>query len=347
MTQNRIRRTPGLRPGVLLLALSLACLTPGASAQVPEGQVGIRLLDVPTDRADDPRARLYIVDHLQQGEAIERRIEVSSGLAEPTKITLYAAGASVEGGEFVFFEGKNANEVSRWTSVSPATLQLAPGAEAIATVRIKVPEDAESGERYGVVWGELPIATAASGVSEVTRVGIRIYLSVGTGKEPPSDFEIETLTTSRTPQGIPQVTTLVRNTGKRALDISGKLNLSEGPGGLSAGPFPAELGTTLGIGDSAPVVIELSPELPAGPWLAQLKMRSGTVKRSAQATITFPDERGATGPTVAADTGGWSWPKVAGGILFGLVLLGLFLILWRRRRKDDEDPLLDQAARQP
>ena len=42
----------------------------------------------------------------------------------------------------------------------------------------------------------------------------------------------------------------VHNTGGRALDMNGTLQLPAGPGGLSAGPFPANLGVTLAIGDT-------------------------------------------------------------------------------------------------
>jgi len=47
----------------------------------------------------------------------------------------------------------------------------------------------------------------------------------------------------------------VHNTGGRALDMNGTLQLLAGPGGLSAGPFPATLGTTPAIGDTEPVSI--------------------------------------------------------------------------------------------
>ena len=51
---------------------------------------------------------------------------------------------------------------------------------------IAVPRDAAPGERYGVVWAEVRAAApAAGGITQVSRVGIRIYLSVGPGGRPP------------------------------------------------------------------------------------------------------------------------------------------------------------------
>ena len=159
-----------------------------------------------------------------------------------------------------------------------------------ATVTITVPRDAAPGEQYGVVWAEARSAPiAGGGVTQVSRVGIRLYLSVGPGGPPAADFTIDSLTAKRSPDGRPTVLASVHNTGGRALDMNGTLRLSAGPGGLSAGPFPATLGTTLAIGDTEPVTIALDKRLPAGPWDARITLRSGLLERSARATITFPD----------------------------------------------------------
>ena len=102
----------------------------------------------------------------------------------------------------------------------------------------------------------------------------------------------------------------MRNTGGRALDMSGTLRLLAGPGGLNAGPFPAQLGTTLAIGAIEPVTILLDKRLPAGPWKARVDLHSGLVERHSQATITFPAAREAS-----------SWPS------FIVVLAALALLL--------------------
>ena len=81
--------------------------------------------------------------------------------------------------------------------------------------------------------------------------------------------------------------------------------LSDGPGGLSAGPFDANLGTTLATGATGPVTVHLDERLPAGPWTARITLRSGLVERSAHATVTFPVA--GAGPAVRAtsDRPGW------------------------------------------
>jgi hypothetical protein len=260
------------------------------------GGIGLRLVDVPVSEANDPRAQLYIVDHLTPGTVIDRRIEVSNTTDVTAHVELYAAAATIGHGSFLGAEGRTPDELSTWTSVDPSASDVPAGGRVMATVTIAVPGDAAPGERYGVVWAEARSAPAGSGgVIEVNRVGIRLYLSVGPGNAPAADFTIDSLTAARSPDGRPMVLASVHNTGGRALDMSGTLELLAGPGGLSAGPFPADLGTTLAVGDTEPVTIVLDERVPAGPWDARIILHSGLLERSARATISFPDA-GAAAP---------------------------------------------------
>lgn len=295
--------------------------------------VGVRLVDVPTNAVDDPRARLYIVDHVAPGTRFERRVEVSSTSAAATTVELYAAAAGVSGGSFAVADDRTANDLSTWTSIDPGTLQLAAHGSAMATVTITVPKDAAPGEQYAVVWVEARSPAASSAVMQVSRVGVRIYLSVGPGGPPAADFEIDSLTAERTPEGQPFVVASVHNIGGRALDLSGSLSLLDGPGGLTAGPYPADLGVTLGIGETEPVEIGLDARLPAGPWDARLTLASGLVERTVKGELTFPDT--GTSPMVRAQsvTPAWVMPGllVLAGVLGACVLL-LVLAVRRRRR---------------
>ena len=64
---------------------------------------------------------------------------------------------------------------------------------------IRVPRDASPGERYGVVWAETRAAPAAGdGITQVNRVGIRLYLSVGPGGPPAANFKIDSVAAKRT-----------------------------------------------------------------------------------------------------------------------------------------------------
>jgi hypothetical protein len=291
----------------------------------PAGSIGVQLLDVPLAAYDDPRARLYIIDHLHPGTTIHRRIEISNTTASTVHIVAYPAAATISQGAFVGAAAHTPNELSTWTSVLPGASNIPAGGHAIATVTISVPRNAPPGEQYGVLWAQTRSpAPAGGGITQVSRVGIRLYLSIGPGGAPASNFTIESLTGKRSPDGQPELVARVHNTGGRALDMSGTLQLSSGPGGLSAGPFPANLGTTLAIGATEPIAIVLDKQIPDGPWHALLTLRSGLVQRSVRAIISFPATATRSSPYL-------TYLIIAGLVI--LLLLGILMALHKRRRR--------------
>lgn len=334
-----------MRRLLILIALVAGTLFPAAGAVgVPSTGdhndhtgIGIRLVDAPVATRDNPRARVYIIDHVAPGTLIERRVEVSNDSGKAAQMEVYSAAADIQSGSFVGLEGDTPNELSTWTTVDAPKLELADRAEKMVDVTIDVPADAAPGEQYAVIWAQTSSGSKDdSGVTQVSRVGIRVYLSVGPGGEPASDFTIESLTSARSDSGTPVVLAEIHNTGGRALDLSGTLKLTNGPGGLSAGPFPVSLGTTLGVAESEPITIELDKELPNGPWKAQVKVTSGLLTETAQATLTFPDA--GTGETVAADSAGLGLWWLVGGSALGVGLAVLLGWLWTRRRRDEPTP---------
>lgn len=315
-----------------------AVAAPGAVAAQDEPAKGagltIRLAEAPSGRAKDPRAGQYVVDHLKPGATIRRKVEVTNNTDAAKKVRVYGGGATIVGGAFT---PDDDGPMASWITTTPGELNLRAGQAATVTATIAVPGNATSREHYGVIWAELPGVANRSGVTEVSRVGVRVYLSVGPGGEPESDFVIESLAPGRTEDGRPTVSAVVRNTGGRALDMVGTLTLSDGPGGLTAGPFPATVGTTLGVGQEAPVRVVLDKAIPAGPWEARIALQSGNIEREAKATISFPTELGMVDTPVKAteiERKKRMLVPIALGLLL-LVLLGLFLVLWKRRRDGD------------
>lgn len=335
MWTSRLIGRPGWWIFAALVLIAVVHVPAQASAGAPSSQaddlggIGVRLLDAPADAGEDPRARLYIVDHLPPGSVISRRIEVTNTTQAPVSVSLYAAGATIDGGHFVGASGHTANDLSTWSSVLPATVNLPGGAGAPVTVTIAVPRDAAAGERYAAVWAEVR-SGAKPGIVQVNRVGIRLYVSVGPGAAPAADFTIESLTAQRSPDGLPTVVATVHNTGGRALDMAGSLELLDGPGGLRAGPFPATLGATLAIGVIGHVMIALDERVPDGPWNAELTLHSGLLERSAKASITFP-RSGSAAPVPAAGAG-WLLAAVA-GLVFVLLCTLVAIVVRRRRRR--------------
>jgi hypothetical protein len=316
---------------VSVSAAAQVAIAPVAGAgAAPAGSIGVQLLEVPLAASADPRARLYIIDHLHPGTTIHRRIEISNTTASSMHIVTYPAAATISQGAFVGAAAHTPNELSSWTSVLPGASDIPAGGHVTCTVTIAVPRNAPPGEQYGVVWAETRSAPpAGGGITQVSRVGIRLYLSIGAGGAPASNFTIDSLTGKRSPDGQPEVVASVDNTGGRALDMSGTLQLSSGPGGLSAGPFAANLGTTLAIGATEPIIIMLDRQIPNGPWHALVTLRSGLLQRTARATINFPT------------TGRSSSPYLMYLIIVGLVillLLGILVALHMRRPHKQPPP---------
>ena len=333
--------------GILFaLALMAGVVAPAISpssayADSPTTGLGIRLIDAPVATGDNPRARVYIIDHLRSGQVINRRVQIANNTNDTLQIAVYPAAATLAGGSFVGAAGRGSNDLSQWTSATPGTLRLKAHEKAFVRVKIQVPLRTEPGERYGVVWAQTTSKPAKGGVTQTSRVGIRVYLSVGTGEAPKSDFTIVSMAPGRNPDHLPTVTAVVRNTGGRALDLSGSLSLSDGPAGLSGGPFPAKLGTTLAIGDTEPVLITLDDQLPAGPWTAKLTLKSGVTSRTAQAILTFPSTVGQS-PAVPADHFTVTWwmimVAIAGALLLSLLILMAQLIRRSRTRVTGSAP---------
>ncbi|MQS16955.1 hypothetical protein F7Q99_33400 [Streptomyces kaniharaensis] len=356
---------------VLASVLGASTDAVGVQAQTPpstaEDSIGLKLLDAPQDREADPRAHMYIVDHLAPGSVIRRRLQVTNTSGLDQRVDLYAGSAAINGGTFTAEPDRTPNELTTWVSVDdcvseadvaagatdcgapekaepekgatgpsapPSAVREVPAhGTVVVRVSVRVPPKASAGERYAVLWAQ--VAGRATNVRLVNRVGVRIYLDVGAGGEPPSDFRIEELTPERAPDGIPKVVAKVHNTGKRALDLTGSMALSDGPGSLSAGPFPANLGTTLAVGGTEPVTVPLDRRLPDGPWKVRLTLASGLVERTVTATVTFPagSRAGASVTPDAADSASMTPGLTAGASAVALLAVCGYGVARRRRAR--------------
>jgi hypothetical protein len=302
-----------------------------APAGAPQ-TIAIRPVDLPANATNDPRARFYIVDHVAPGATLRRQVEVSNDTTQPRDIALYAAAADVGGGEFRLGDAGAANELTGWTTVTPPMVRLGPGSKGDATVTITVPSDATSGERYAVAWAAVGASsTPGRGILEVNRVGVRIYLSVGRGEEPPTDFAVTSLAPGQTSEGLPTVTALVRNTGGRAVDLSGSLWLHRAASGRALGPFAAQLGTTLGIGEAEPVLVPVRPGLAPGPWDASLVLHSGSTERSGTTRLTLPRSRWSASGELHSTPAPARTQRLA-SVVGAVVVLALLLTAVVRRR---------------
>ena len=199
---------------------------------------------------------------------------------------------------------------------------------------IQVPPEASRGERYAVVWASVASKPRPSAnVNQIHRTGIRVYLDIGLGGEPPSDFTIGKLTPTRDRRGEPSVAIQVANTGERALDMTGEATLSDGPAGTRAGPFEVVQGTTLAPAQSGTVIVRFPRDLPNGPWRIDVALSSGQVKRSGSGRITFPDPGGVGRSSTLFAPLRTRWGLIGLPLLVGLVLVVALAIVARRSRR--------------
>ena len=281
---------------IVTLAVSLALVAGtavSAHAALPAatdpGGVAIRLLDAPAGSEDDPRASSYIVDALTPGTTIERHINVTNTTDATRDVRIYSGAADIIDGQFLGRADPSVSELTTWITLDTSTVSLDAGESTEVLVTLAVPDDAAGGEQYAVVWAEIrDEATSESTIAQANRVGIRIYLAVDSDNGVATDFTITDITASRSDDGEPIVSAVVTNTGTRALDVTGALTLSDGPGATSAGPFELDAKKTFLPGEALPVTFTLDKALADGPWSATISLASGIVEHELTATITFP-----------------------------------------------------------
>jgi hypothetical protein len=340
MTVAALRRL-GL---VAVVAGAFCAPATAALAQVPAPPppgIGVTLLEGPANAVDDPRAHEYIVDHLAPGSTILRKIGYSNGTEQPVDLTFYAVGAKIQDGSFVPGAGHATNDLSTWTTFSPTAAIVQPGETLPVTVTIAVPADAGDGERYAAALAEHGTAVPG-GFTSITRVGIRIYLSVGTGEAPITAFAIDSITAKRDLNGDPVITGQVHNTGERAIDLSGQVKLTNGPSSLSAGPFAVRTIATLRPGESGDVTVDLDRALPSGPWDARITLASGVTSASGTARVRFPTGAGVSAPPTnvgrsgATNTGPAADALAVSVVLCLLALAGLARHRRRRSRSESD-----------
>ncbi|CAN5228903.1 hypothetical protein BH09ACT1_BH09ACT1_06110 [soil metagenome] len=294
--------------------------------------IGVRLLDVPSATRNDPRARAYIVDNLAPGTTIMRRILIENNTDVDQTVRVYAAAAALTGDAFVGAPRKTANELSRWTTPAFETLDIEAHSSAQDRITIAVPGTATESERYAAIWVEAAVASGSpsSSVISVSRVGIRIYLSVSAGSGPQPSFTLTGMKAHRIDGDRVVVTATATNTGGRAVDVSGRLNLSDGPHKLRAGPFESKTVVTLAPGRHGSISFPLDEGLPRGPWTATITGRSGELTEKLTAKITFPAAGSHVSTLGVIQPPNW-WLLI--GVIVVLCLIPPAAALSRKRRR--------------
>jgi hypothetical protein len=147
------------------------------------GSVGIRIAQIPAEVAEQPYANVYIINRLHPGVPVSQRLEVFNTSSQEFKVDLYPGLATFINGKFEIGEGRSGNDLTSWIKLTPSNLKVKPGETKPFTVNISPPTDAPSIQQYGVIWAEVQGEPNASGITSISRVGIRIYVPVGNSPE--------------------------------------------------------------------------------------------------------------------------------------------------------------------
>ena len=146
---------------------------------VDGGGLGIRIIQIPASVQDNPLSSIYFVNNLLPSTKVSQRIEITNSSNEQMLVKIYPGAATNIDEDFVASVGATSNELTSWVSVTPNS-QLIPAHAAVdAVVTFKVPPKIDKGELFGVIWASTSSPTNNSGVTNVNRVGIRMYIFAG------------------------------------------------------------------------------------------------------------------------------------------------------------------------
>src|ERR1700683_61703 len=123
-----------------------------------------------------------IADPLAPGTSRTYHILVTDTGHVAETMAVYPAAATMSATGVFSYTSTSAtsvNAASSWTTVSPASAVLAPGASYTATVTVTVPAGTPAGSYYAVVWAGPQAQSAKPGtITLAINAGIREYLTV-------------------------------------------------------------------------------------------------------------------------------------------------------------------------
>jgi hypothetical protein len=325
----------------LLLPATIALLAPAASAApavstmdssavtaAQPATFGIR-----TSSATEPDNRGKFMFGATAGALVKDYVAISNVSTQPLNLRVYAADAfnTTEGGFDLLPTGKPSKDVGNWIKLGKESVTIPPNGEEIVPFTVTVPRDAPPGDHAaGIVASLLTEQTNADGskVAVDTRVGTRMYLRVAGELRP--QFSVENLDVvyhdKLNPFG-PGRTTIrytVRNTGNVRLEGAQAVRVDQ-PWGSSVDAPALKRIPELLPGNEISVSTEVS-----GVWPVVLPTAVVRLEPAAMAGDVNP-------PAVATEVSdsflAIPWSQL--GVL-ALLVLGLFLLRWRRKRRRAE-----------
>lgn len=161
------------------VAMCAGAISAHSAEPTPVGSIGIRIAQVLALDTENPLAAAYIVSRLQPGIAHKQRLEIYNTSTQALKVDIYPGLANFVNEKFTVGNAREGNEFTSWIQLLPNAVTVKPNESKSIDMTITPPGDAASTQQFGVIWAEVQGAPNASGITSVSRVGIRIYVPIG------------------------------------------------------------------------------------------------------------------------------------------------------------------------
>lgn len=318
---------------VLATALTVAIIAaPIAPAQAPApaasaGGFGLRV--VAEAGAEAPTS---IAESAAPGAVVTRMLVAYNDSASSVDLDVYAASADESPDDgFTIRPDREQNELSSWTTLTPAHLSLAPGQTAPVTLTVAVPSDATASERHAVLWSQTAGQPDSTGSVTATRVGMRLRVAVGGGNGPTPQFSLGTPVVTSTPDGR-RITVGLHNFGRATLRPRATLALADGPDDLRVDPLTVTTDDVAADGRTT-LSFPLDEVIPPGQWHLTVTVTDGPTSHTTDTTTELPAAGKSSSATGASSIGSPARLTIPAAIAVAAGTILLAVSLRRRRNK--------------
>ena len=166
---------------LLIVIITVFLILPELVGAIESGSISIKpAYPNPDIRFSDS----WFIYHLDAGESKEDACRILNKGDEPVTVEVYSVDATTTS-QGSFAPGDSYTEptgVGSWVAMSGREFELEPNSEILVPFTIKIPEEVDVGDHMGavIIQKKMPdeSETGGTGVSIVTRVGVRIYETV-------------------------------------------------------------------------------------------------------------------------------------------------------------------------
>jgi hypothetical protein len=128
-----------------------------------------------------PETKAWFVENMEAGQEISREFQVYNYMdkEQDIKININDVTTTSDGG-FTYKQNiEVSDQIGKWVSLSEKEIKVAAKSQKTLKFNLKVPAGTKEGEYAGVISVELPPSQDSGAVNVVSRIGARIYLTVG------------------------------------------------------------------------------------------------------------------------------------------------------------------------